>query len=605
MERKDLVFRPTLALLPVGILYLASLGRFVALQGSAPVDAVRAVAGRVEREILLVAPRGRLLDREGRVLAEDRPVWNLVMDARPETRRWVRELAGKDAAASYAEARAALAAVGEALHADAAAWERHVFSDRAVYRVLQRGIGEVAAERARRALAACSGNGLRLERGWQRCYPQGRALAHAVGLVAWRDPAADETAPKRVGRGGLEQACEPWLAAEDGSRRAMRMARDHGVDSLLEYEPGGETPAVRTTLDAALGAFAAAELAEARRKAGAAWACAVAVDARTGEVLLLAGVPDYEPNAPGVGMETRPGPNGPETVGWLLPAIWPLEPGSTVKPFVVARALAEGVIGRGERFDNHGGAWHLPGRVIHNASEVPDSPMTPREILVNSSNIGAAQVGMRLGSARVRALWTELGVHESGGMPVFDGNPGLFPSEKDWSHPSADRWCVASTSYGHAFSLTPLRLALAWSALVNGGELMKPRWFVGQPPEVERRVFPEAIAREVTGWVEGVVSERRDKVLPRWDDLRWGGKSGTAKKTHTDGYDLLFTAFGPAEDPQVVVVVVVDDPTTGKPRGSLMAGPSAGRILRRALELRGTVAPRLDSPEPPDKVRQR
>jgi len=602
MERQGIVFRPTMALLPVGALYLASLGRFVALQGGPAEDAAANVRDLVAREIRLEAPRGSLLDREGRVLAEDRPAWNLVMDAKPESRRWMREQAEGKGNEAFQKAREALAALAEASGAEVSAWERHVFSTTCTRRVLQRGLGELSALRARSALAACAGNGLRLEQEWQRVYPQGRALAHAVGLVGVRDGTSE-----RLGNGGLEQACDALLVSTGGVRRALHVVGENGVDPLIGFEAGGKTPRVSTTLDAALGAFAREELADARNKAGARWACAVAMDVRTGEVLLLAAVPDYDPNAPGVGMETEIGPEGPRTVGWMLPAVWPLEPGSTVKPFVVAKALAEGVIRREERFDNHGGAWHLPGRVIHNATEVPHHAMTPREVLQNSSNIGAAQIGMRLGAERMRALWTDLGVNEGVGLSHFDGNRGLFPSDKDWKHPSADRWCVASTSYGHAFSLTPLRLASAWSALVNGGELMRPLWFKGQPPVVERRVFPESIAREVSGWVEGVVSGRKDKVLPSWPDLRWGGKSGTAKKVHTEGYDLLFTAFGPVEDPEVVVIVVVDDPKNGKPRGSLMAGPSAGRILRRALELRGTLAPaaRLESSAAPDKVRQR
>lgn len=595
MHGQHLTFRPMIALLPVGALYLASLGRVIALQATPDEDAAAAVRSLVGREVELAAPRGRLLDRAGRVLAEDRPVWNLVMDARPETRRWLREARGGHAAEALARARAELAALAETLGADAGEWEPHVFGADTVHRVLLRGIGELGAARARAALAACAGNGLRLERSWQRVYPQGRALAHAVGLLRLDE----DREGLRVGASGLEQACEPWLSSDGGVRRALRVAGDHGVDPLLSYEPGSPMPSVRTTLDAALGAFARAELAEAVRRHGADWACAVALDARTGEVLLAATVPDYEPNAPGA--------DAAAAIGWQLQAVWPLEPGSTAKPFVVARALAEGAVSRNERFENHGGAWHLPGRVIHNAPEVPSHAMTPREVLVHSSNIGAAQIGIRLGAARVRELWQDLGIHASGGLPAFDGQPGLFPSERDWKHPSADRWCVASTSYGHAFSLTPLRLAVAWSALVNGGRLMRPLWFVGQTPREEARVYPEEVSREVRGWLEEVVAGRKDKVLPAWPDLSWGGKSGTAKKTHEEGYDLLFTAFGPVAEPEVVVVVVVDDPKNGKPRGSLMAGPSAGRILRRALEVRGSLAPagNLESAAPPDRVRSR
>ena len=361
------------------------------------------------------------------------------------------------------------------------------------------------------------------------------------------------------------------------------------MNPLLGFQPSEDAPAVRTTLDAALAAFAREDLAEARRAAGAEWACAVAMDVHTGQILLMEAVPDYDPNLPDFGAKSSAASGRKEGIGWLLPAVMALEPGSTAKPFVVAAALAEGVIRRDEHFENFGGTWRLPGRVIHNASEVPNHAMTPREVLVHSSNIGAAQIGMRLGAQKLRALWESLDVNRGIGIPIFDGNRGLFPSDADWNHPSAERWCVASTSYGHAFSLTPVRLAAAWSALVNGGILRQPSLFLDDAPRPGQRVYPEAVAREVSGWLEGVIADRKDKVLPAWPDLRWGGKSGTAKKTHEDGYDLLFTAFGPLPNPEIVVIVVVDNPSNGKPRGSLMSGPSAGRILRRALELRGSL----------------
>lgn len=599
MADANLVFRPYMALLPVGGLYLATLWRLIALQVLPQPEAEQTVRNIVGNEVILEAPRGTLLDRNGLVLAEDRPVWTLLMDAPAATRRWLQEMEGKEGMAAQMKARLAIADLAAAAGGDTRAWERAILDARVTRKVLARDLTELEAARVREALADCSGNGLRLERSWRRAYPQGRALAHAIGLPGSPDGARRSS--------GLERVCEDDLSNEDGMRRALRVAGDHGMDPMMGFEPMGETAAVRTTLDAALGAFAREELFSARAKYKADSACAVAIDVRTGEVLLIEAVPDYDPNAPGVGMEVRTTKKGKETLGWMLPALWPLEPGSTVKPFVVAAALQAGLISENERFDNHGGAWNMPDsrRVIHNASEVPKHSMTPHEVLQHSSNIGAAKIGMRLGPERMRALWTDLGIHQGSGLPVFDAQPGLFPSEKDWSHPNANSWCVASTAFGHAFSLTPLRLALAWSALLNGGMLLEPRWFADAPAQPGRRVFDEAVARKVTGWVESVVSERKDTVLPKWDDLRWGGKSGTAKKTHVEGYTTFFVAFGPVEVPEVVVVVVVENPTAGKVRGSLMCGPAAGKILRRALELRGSRSSHLDSAPPRAKVQPR
>lgn len=599
MADANLVFRPNMALLPVGGLYLATLWRLIALQVMPQPEAEQTVRGIVGHEVILEAPRGTLLDRNGLILAEDRPVWTLLMDAPAATRRWLQEMERGGGLAAQMKTRVAIGELAAAAGGDARAWERSLLDAAVTRRVLARELTEIEAARVRVALEDCAGNGLRLERSWRRAYPQGRALAHVVGLPGSADGARSSS--------GLERVCEADLANADGLRQALRVAGDHGMDPMMGFAPMGEAAAVRTTLDAALAAFAREELQAARLKYKADSACAVAVDVRTGEVLLVEAVPDYDPNAPGVGMEKRKTKSGTETLGWMLPALWPLEPGSTIKPFVVAAALQAGVLSENERFDNHGGTWHLPNskRVIHNASEVPHHSMTPHEVLQHSSNIGAAQIGMRLGSQRMRQLWLNLGIHQGSGLPVFDQEPGLFPSAADWNHPNANSWCVASTAFGHAFSLTPLRLSLAWAALVNGGTLLEPRWFAGQPAQAGRRVFDEAVARKVTGWVESVVAERKDSVLPKWADLRWGGKSGTAKKTHTEGYTTFFVGFGPVERPEVVVVVVVENPTAGKVRGSLMCGPAAGKILRRALELRGSRPSHLDSTPPLAKVQPR
>lgn len=599
MADANLVFRPYMALLPVGGLYLATLWRLVALQVLPQPEAEQTVRDIVGNEVILQAPRGTLLDRNGLVLAEDRPGWTLLMDAPAATRRWLQERERDGGMASQIRAQVAIDQLAQAAGGDSRAWERSILDAAVTRRVLARDLTEIEAARVRVALEECGGNGLRLERTWRRAYPQGRSLAHVVGLPGSADGARRSS--------GLERTCEQDLANENGLRRALRVAGDHGMDPMMGFEPMGEAASVQTTLDAALAAFSREELMSARNKYRAESACAVAIDVRTGEVLLIEAVPDYDPNAPGVGMEERKTKKGKETLGWMLPALWPLEPGSTVKPFVVAAALQAGVLSENERFENHGGAWHLPKskRVIHNASEVPSHSMTPHEVLQYSSNIGAAQIGMRLGSARMRALWTDLGIHQGSGLDVFDQERGLFPSEADWNHPNANSWCVASTAFGHALSLTPLRLSLAWACLVNGGLLLEPRWFMNQPRQPGKRIFDAAVAKKVTGWVESVVSGRKDDVLPKWDDLRWGGKSGTAKKTHTDGYTTFFVAFGPVEVPEVVVVVVVENPTAGKVRGSLMCGPAAGKILRRALELRGSRPAPLDSASPRAKVPSR
>ena len=163
--------------------------------------------------------------------------------------------------------------------------------------------------------------------------------------------------------------------------------------------------------------------------------------------------------------------------------------------------------------------------------------------------------------------------------------PGLQPNKEQWGD---GVWTVPSVSMGHQLQVTTVRLAYAHAALVNGGYLFKPRLFMNQVNEPPRKVLSEKVSAFLREAMTDVVEMKHRVWLPRDPGFRWGGKSGTTQKTnsgHVGEYTSLFAAFGPTADPEIVVVIVADNPKGEEHYGSKVSGVAAGQVLRRAVEL--------------------
>lgn len=567
--------RPFWLLLPLGLLFLASVVRLVQLQIFPDRQHIGSALQSVHRDVPVEAPRADLLGIDGQVLAQDVQRFRLVLDCPSQFRRNLQP------GASRSQADAELRPIFQAAGLDPERLIPVILDpDRDRYAILSSGLSSGTARRVQERLNAVPGTGMRLEPYWERVYPQGSALGQILGLTRI-DP--DAHGPERHGVFGLEQYFDAELRGQDGYKANLVVGSQHGANPLLAYVPAKEAPPVPTTLDPVLAQRAREELAEVMAEHRPEWASAVVVDCRTGDLLAALSLPDFNPNP---GMRRSVNAQG-EAVGVALPGLAPVHPGSTFKPFVVARALECGAIRDDETFDQEGQAWHLGSRVIHNTDHVPDRPLDWRGVLVHSSNIGAGKIGLELGAERLRAVLADFGFWEMPLLKPLEYRVGQYPAAARWEGEQGQVYTIPSVSMGHQITLTPLRLAYAYAALVNGGELLQPRLRADQPVAVRRRVIqPETSQRLREALVE-VVSDPDRTWLPRWDDLAWGGKSGTADlrtEVQEDGYTSLFVAFAPAAQPTAVAVVVVHKPTEHGYFGSQVAGPAAGAILRCTVE---------------------
>jgi cell division protein FtsI/penicillin-binding protein 2 len=430
-----------------------------------------------------------------------------------------------------------------------------------------------------------------------RRYPQGGLAAHVVGL---RDI-------DNRGRGGIEQSCDHLLRGEDGSRVLLRDARGRVVqirDAASQAPRHGQS--VTLTLDTVWQLLVEEELSQ----LVAAWqprgACAIAMDPTTAEILAMASWPAFDPN----------NPTGVLPHAWQnLNLVSMYEPGSTFKPFVVAWALQQGLLRPDEEFDCEHGAWRMGGgrRILHDHH--PYGVLSVTNILVKSSNIGMAKIAERLTNRGLYEATIAFGFGSRTGIDLPGELHGLVRPLAKWTS-----YSTGSIPMGQELAVTPIQLITAHAALANGGTLMKPRILrmeresslarhrapnsllaipADPASDVARSGAADVVSRtvgsDVAEWLVRVpmleVVERGTGQRAQVAGRTVFGKTGTAQKIDpatgaysATGHVCSFIGGAPAENPRVLVLVVVDEPTVGSDHtGGQVAAPAAGRMLDKLL----------------------
>jgi cell division protein FtsI (penicillin-binding protein 3) len=326
---------------------------------------------------------------------------------------------------------------------------------------------------------------------------------------------------------------------------------------------------------------------EVERQFDPAWASIVVIDPRDGRILSSHATPSFDPNRyesffdPGRDVYSDPAVTATFT------------PGSVMKPFVLAAALQEGVVGIDELIDCEGGRW-LPAGRSQAITDVHAFDLIPvREVVVESSNIGAAKIGLRLGPDLMRGWLSrfELGSRTGIGGPVEVRSQ--VPAAERWRGAEGTAWTVPSVSFGYQVALTPMRLAVSFAPLVNGGWSVDPRLIesvesdAGAPRDLDRRriLDPEAARAVREALVEVCQRGTASRVVP--EGMTMGGKTGTAVRLGRSdgGYTATFVGFAPADAPRYLCVAVVDRPQGGRHFGSQVAAPAVAAVLEAAMAL--------------------
>ncbi|MFG0294887.1 MAG: peptidoglycan D,D-transpeptidase FtsI family protein [Maioricimonas sp. JB045] len=407
---------------------------------------------------------------------------------------------------------------------------------------------------------------------FRRYYPQGRLAAHVVGLRGIDN----------VGRGGVEEQFDERLRGKDGIRTLVRDARGYVLDVLEEVtRPPRHGARVVLTLDSVIQLYVEQQLDVVMDEWKPLSASAIVVDPASGDILAMASRPTYDPNHPA---------EIPDDA-WRNAAVSDVyEPGSTIKPFVVSWALQGGLVQRDEQIDCEYGVYRMGRRILHDHHSY--GMLSLVDVLAKSSNIGMAKIGERLTNRGLHEALTAFGFGRPVGVELPGEVAGTLRPLREWNG-----YSTGSIPMGHELGATPLQVISAYAILANGGTMVSPHLLlITDEDETSQYVVVAPVVSEKTArWM---VSEPMVEVVRRGtgrraqlDGYTVFGKTGTAQKIdpETGGYshDRHFCSFvggAPADDPRVLVIVTVNEPTVGSNHGGgSVAAPAAAEILRRTL----------------------
>lgn len=406
--------------------------------------------------------------------------------------------------------------------------------------------------------------GVALQREYRRYYPLGEVAAHVVGYTDIDDR----------GQEGLELAFDGWLSGEPGSKLVIKDRLGRSVENVARVRDPKPGRDLSLSLDRRLQYLAYRGLKSAIAEHGAASGSVVVLDVPTGEVLAMVNQPGYNPNQRQRSGDSR----------YRNRAVTDFyEPGSVMKPFIVAAALSSGKYTPFTPIDTAPGWFQVAG---HTVEDIRNRGLIDTTgVITLSSNVGAAKIALSLDPEH---LWRELAAYGFGEVTGsgFPGeSPGILPNWRHWG-----RIEQATLSYGYGLSVTPLQLARAFSALADDGRLRAPSFVHGSHNPAQRAMDP-GVAGQVMSMMETVVaSDAGTGNAARIAHYRVAGKTGTSRKAGADGYSereyvAVFAGLAPVSDPRLCVVVLIDDPRGHEYYGGLVAAPLFAEVMRAALRL--------------------
>ncbi len=429
------------------------------------------------------------------------------------------------------------------------------------YFYLQRQLDPVVAEK----IAQLKIKGLDTQREYRRLYPGGEATAQVVGFTDIDDRGVE----------GIEQAFQKTLVAQSGSWRVTRSRLGHMIaEDESAQEPATAGRDVELSIDTRIQdlAFAAVKEAvtDARAKAGA----AIVLDVATGEVLALANWPTYNPNQ-------RKGIVSQQMRNRALVDTY--EPGSIFKPFTVALALETGKVKPSTVIQTAPGRLTIGTATIGDAH--PHGALTVEQVIQKSSNVGTARIAMEmLGREATWGFLSQLGFGQAPQIGFPGAASGRMRPYKNWRPIE-----LATISYGHGISTSLMQMARAYTVFATDGQLLPVSITkTTKPPEGVRMIKPEhaAAMRKMLEMAAGP-----EGTAPKAQTLgyRVAGKTGTAHKQqdgrYINKYVSSFVGFAPASNPRVVIAVMVDEPSAGKYYGGDIAAPVFSKITQDVLRL--------------------
>ena len=532
-------WRSRVALLLLFAAFVALAARAFWLQAVSTEFLQKKGASRYARTLDLPAVRGKILDRNGEVMATSLPVkaiWAVPdsVNASPEK----------------------LQKLAQLLDISSQELKKKLDSD-SNFVYLKRQVEIEAVDK----VLALDIPGIHTKPEYKRFYPAGQVAAHVLGFTSVEDK----------GQEGMELAQQSTLGGITGSRRVIRDNLGRVVDDIALLREPQDGRDLTLSIDSKIQYIAFTHLQQAIEKNKAKAGGIVVLDVKTGEVLALANMPTYNPNS-------RVGLTGEQLRNRVFTDIY--EPGSTLKPFTVALALERGLVTPSTMLDT-------PGKLTIGPSTIGDShphagALSVSQIIQQSSNVGTVRMAQKLEPRQMWDMFSSVGF----GQPPRVGFPGAVAGRmkpyKTW-RPIEQ----ATMSYGHGIAVSLIQVARSYMIFARNGEMI-PLSFqkVSQLP-APQRVISDKTAHQMRDMMELVVGPGGTAPLAQVRGYRVAGKTGTAHKLenghYVNKYVASFVGLAPASDPRIIIAVMIDEPGAGKHFGGLVAAPIFASVAASAL----------------------
>ena len=545
LASKTPVWRSKLIVAAIALGFTGLIGRAAYVQVYANDFFIRQGEVRFARTLTLPANRGRVLDRNGMLLASSVPapsIW-----ANPE---------------DIERNPAKLRELARLLEMTPSELDKKLKDDEKTFVWLRRQLDEPVAKQ----ILALGIKGVYDIKEYKRLYPEGEAAAHIVGFTNVEDQ----------GQEGVELVFQEQLSGKPGSRRVIKDRLGRVVEDVGETVPPVDGEDLQLSIDSKVQFFAYQKLREAVLEHKAKAGSVVVLDAQSGEILALANYPSYSP-------DKRVNLSGEQLRNRALTDTF--EPGSTMKPFAVALALEKGLVKPETPIQTAPGRITITGSTISDAH--PHGVLTVNEVIQKSSNVGTVKMAMQLQPREMWEMFAQVGFGQKPQLPFPGVVSGRLRPYKTW-RPIEQ----ATMSYGYGISGSLFQVARAYTVFARDGEVVPATLMKAEQQIQGVRVFSAENAKSMRKMLQMAAGPSGTAQKAQTMGYSVGGKTGTAHKQEGKGYAGkkyrgFFVGMAPIEAPRIVVAVMIDEPSNGRYYGGDVAAPVFSQTVQQTLRMMG------------------
>jgi cell division protein FtsI (penicillin-binding protein 3) len=544
LASKTPVWRSKFIVAAIALAFVGLAGRAAYIQVINNSFFIREGEVRFSRTLELPANRGRILDRNGLILASSVPspsVWAIPEDVEQD--------------------KVKLVQLAKLLEMPLAELRTKLDEDKS-FVWIRRQIDETIAQQ----VAALDIKGIYTRKEYRRQYPEGEAAAHVVGFTDTDDK----------GQEGIELAFNSQLGGKNGTRRVIKDRLGRVVEDIGETAPPTDGKDIQLSVDSKVQFFAYQKLRDAVTQHKAKAGSVVVLDVQTGEVLALANYPSY---MPGKHSNLTPAQMRNRALTDTF------EPGSTMKPFIAAMALEKKWVTPETQIQTAPGKITIAGATITDSH--PHGVLTVNEIIQKSSNVGTVKLAMRAEPREMWEFYSAAGFGQKPQLPFPGVVSGKLRAYKTW-RPIEQ----ATMSYGYGLSASLFQLARSYSVFARDGELIPVTLTKADSQIGGVRIMSAKNAQAVRKMLQLATSQGGTAPLAQTSGYSVGGKTGTARKQEGKGYSdkkyrAWFVGVAPIDNPRIVVAVMVDEPSNGKFYGGEVAAPVFSETVAQTLRMLG------------------